>query len=242
MGTAIAIEHAARSIPVVLMDKDPEALRRAAATAAVELAAAQRCGGASCRRSRLPTRWTTPTLAGCDLVLESIVEKRPAKQALFAHIRPHLADRAILATNTSTIPIARLASGPGRSRPVLRTAFLPSRPPAPVGRGDSRSGHKPGNRGSGRGPCQLARKAAPSRGRWPRFCRESSAADLSQRGPGNGHCGSADSANRRRDGRVRHAAWARWNFSTRSDWTPLFRVGLCWPRSSASGLRGASCW
>ena len=42
MGTAIAIEHAAHSIPVVLMDKDPEALRRAAATAAVELAAAQR--------------------------------------------------------------------------------------------------------------------------------------------------------------------------------------------------------
>ena len=50
-------------------------------------------------------------------MLESIVEKRPAKQALFAHIKPRLADRAILATNTSTIPIARLAAGlavPGR--------------------------------------------------------------------------------------------------------------------------------
>ncbi len=50
-------------------------------------------------------------LGQCDLVLESIVEKRPAKQALYAQLRPILADHAILATNTSTIPITRLAAG-----------------------------------------------------------------------------------------------------------------------------------
>ena len=49
-------------------------------------------------------------LGGCDLVLEAIVEKRPAKQAVYAQIRPRLADRAILATNTSTIPVSRLAA------------------------------------------------------------------------------------------------------------------------------------
>ena len=56
-------------------------------------------------------------LGGCDLVLESIVEKRSAKQAFYAQIKPHLTDRTILATNTSTIPVARLAMGladPGR--------------------------------------------------------------------------------------------------------------------------------
>lgn len=117
MGTAIAIEHAMHSIPVVLTDKDPEALRRAAATAAVELAMAQRCG---CRISlQQPIAYTLDDadLAGCDLVVESIVEKRPAKQTLFTRIKPHLAGSAILATNTSTIPIARLAAGlpaPGR--------------------------------------------------------------------------------------------------------------------------------
>jgi len=111
MGTAIAIEHAVHSIPVVLMDKDPEALRRAAATAAVELAMAQRCGGRVLPQQPITYTLDDADLGGCDLVLESIAEKRPAKQALFAHIKPRLADRAILATNTSTIPIARLAAG-----------------------------------------------------------------------------------------------------------------------------------
>ena len=117
MGTAIAVEHALHAVPVVLMDKSPEALRHAAAVAAGELAAVERSG------ERLPLRQTIAytlndaDLGGCDLVLESIVEKRPAKQAVYAQIRPRLADRAILATNTSTIPIARLSAGladPGR--------------------------------------------------------------------------------------------------------------------------------
>jgi 3-hydroxyacyl-CoA dehydrogenase len=111
MGTAIAVEHALHAVPVVLMDKSPEALRHAATVAAGELAAVERSG------ERLPLRQTIAytlndaDLGGCDLVLESIVEKRPAKQAVYAQIRPHLADRAILATNTSTIPIARLSAG-----------------------------------------------------------------------------------------------------------------------------------
>ena len=117
MGAAIAIEHAAHAIPVVLMDKDPEALRRAAATAAVELAAARRCGSRVLPGQPIAYTLDDADLAGCDLVLESIVEKRPAKQGLYARINPRLADRAILATNTSTIPMARLAAGlaaPGR--------------------------------------------------------------------------------------------------------------------------------
>jgi 3-hydroxyacyl-CoA dehydrogenase len=110
MGTAIAVEHAAHSIPVVLMDKDSDALRRAAATAATELTAIERSGRA------LPQNPITYTLddtdlRNCDLVLESIIESRPVKQAIYAQIKSHLADGAILATNTSTIPIARLTTG-----------------------------------------------------------------------------------------------------------------------------------
>ena len=59
MGTAIAIEHAAHSIPVVLMDKSPEALRRAAATATAEPAAE----GSGLCDSQLPSPWTTPISA-----------------------------------------------------------------------------------------------------------------------------------------------------------------------------------
>ncbi len=117
MGTAIAIEHAAHSIPVVLMDKSPEALRRAEATVAVELSATRQWGGRVSPRPPISYTLDDAELGGCDLVLESIVEKPPAKQTLFAQIKPRLAEHAILATNTSAIPIARLAAGlaaPGR--------------------------------------------------------------------------------------------------------------------------------
>jgi len=146
MGTAIAIEHARRSIPVVLMDKSPEALRLAAAIASGELAAAERCAGQFTQRQPIVYTLDEADLAGCDLVLESIVEKAPAKQALFAQIRRHLSENTILATNTSSIPIARLASGvadlgrfcglhfchPVRLRPLVEVAPGPATSPATV--------------------------------------------------------------------------------------------------------------
>ncbi len=50
------------------------------------------------------------TLADADLVIEAIVEKREAKQGLLREIEPRLADDALLATNTSSIPLEALAS------------------------------------------------------------------------------------------------------------------------------------
>jgi 3-hydroxyacyl-CoA dehydrogenase len=52
-----------------------------------------------------------PDLAGCDLVLESIAENRRAKESLYRLLAPHIAKASVLATNTSAIPISRLASG-----------------------------------------------------------------------------------------------------------------------------------
>ncbi len=43
-----------------------------------------------------------------DLVIEAIFENLEAKQELFANIEPHLKDGAILATNTSSIPLEEL--------------------------------------------------------------------------------------------------------------------------------------
>ena len=147
MGTAIAIEHAAHSIPVVLMDKSPEALRRRGGDGG------GRAGGdraeweaGSAASSRLPTPWTTADLGGCDLVLESIVEKRPAKQAAYAQIKPRLARPRDPGHEHQHDSHCAAGRGPGRSGPILRTALLPSGPAASVGRGDSRPGDKPGNR------------------------------------------------------------------------------------------------
>jgi 3-hydroxyacyl-CoA dehydrogenase len=50
-----------------------------------------------------------PKLAGCDLVIEAIAERVDWKQDLYAKIAPHLAPHAILATNTSGLPLAVLA-------------------------------------------------------------------------------------------------------------------------------------
>ncbi|MBN8817269.1 MAG: NAD(P)-binding domain-containing protein [Sphingomonas sp.] len=47
--------------------------------------------------------------ASCDLVIEAATEREEIKRAIFAELGPLLGESAILATNTSSIPITRLA-------------------------------------------------------------------------------------------------------------------------------------
>jgi 3-hydroxybutyryl-CoA dehydrogenase len=56
-------------------------------------------------------------LAGCDLVIESIVEDLGAKRALFAELSAILPAHAVLASNTSTLRVTDLCEGirPGRT-------------------------------------------------------------------------------------------------------------------------------
>ncbi len=49
-----------------------------------------------------------PLISDCDLVLEAIVEKIEAKQALYTKIIPYLSDNALLASNTSTLSLKQL--------------------------------------------------------------------------------------------------------------------------------------
>jgi len=63
--------------------------------------------------------WTDDitALADCDLVIEAIIEDFGVKQALFAQLEAVLRPDAIIASNTSSLPIARLAGAlrvPGR--------------------------------------------------------------------------------------------------------------------------------
>ncbi len=56
-------------------------------------------------------------LRDCDLVIEAIVENLAIKQDLFAALEANLRSDAVIASNTSSLPIARLARGlahPGR--------------------------------------------------------------------------------------------------------------------------------
>ena len=68
-------------------------------------------------------------LAGCDLVIESVVEDLDVKKALFNELDSVCDDHTILATNTSTLPIVELAVQTGRPEKVCGVHFFN---PAPL--------------------------------------------------------------------------------------------------------------
>ena len=68
-------------------------------------------------------------LAECDLVIESIVEDLPTKKHLFNELDRICSDGAILATNTSTLPVVEMAMETGRPDRVCGIHFFN---PAPM--------------------------------------------------------------------------------------------------------------
>jgi 3-hydroxybutyryl-CoA dehydrogenase len=68
-------------------------------------------------------------LAGCDLVIEAIVEDLEAKRDLFRELDAIVSPEAILATNTSAIPIRKIAEATSRPERVVGMHFFN---PAPV--------------------------------------------------------------------------------------------------------------
>ncbi|MFY9587994.1 MAG: 3-hydroxybutyryl-CoA dehydrogenase, partial [Actinomycetota bacterium] len=69
------------------------------------------------------------SLKGCDLVIEAVPEKLEAKQDLFKALDALLPDHAILATNTSSLPVIEMAVQTGRPSRVIGLHFFN---PAPV--------------------------------------------------------------------------------------------------------------
>jgi len=118
MGSAIAAAHLRRFVRVVLIDNDAVALERARRHVVAELAddivvdQAERVASAF-----LETTLELDALRQCDLVIEAIVENLSAKQRLYEEVEPRLAEGAVWASNTSALPVDRLAARmvrPGR--------------------------------------------------------------------------------------------------------------------------------
>jgi 3-hydroxybutyryl-CoA dehydrogenase len=63
-------------------------------------------------------------LADCDLVIESVVEDLEIKKALFAELDAIVKDDAVLATNTSTLPVIEMATVTGRPERVMGVHFF----------------------------------------------------------------------------------------------------------------------
>jgi len=113
MGTAIAAVHVKRDLPVVITDADEEMLAGAAGRIVEELAEQPDWSDAECaaRVGRLVEPSAELARVGaCDLVLESVVETLEVKREVYARLQPHLSPGAVLASNTSTIPVERLSA------------------------------------------------------------------------------------------------------------------------------------
>jgi 3-hydroxybutyryl-CoA dehydrogenase len=78
---------------------------------------------------RLRTTTSVDDLAGCDLVVEAIVEELDAKRELFAELDRICAPDAILATNTSALSVTEIAEATKRPERVLGMHFFN---PAPI--------------------------------------------------------------------------------------------------------------
>lgn len=114
MGAGIAAAALKRELQVVLKDANHDAMTNAARNIIEEVSYDRRQKKATVERSLLYAPKLTATmsdteLAGCDLVIEAVVEQHEVKKLVFAQIEPLLKPEAILASNTSTLPISTLA-------------------------------------------------------------------------------------------------------------------------------------
>jgi 3-hydroxyacyl-CoA dehydrogenase len=117
MGTAIAAAHVRHGLPVVVHDANATALAGVQAAILAELGETDARSMANSVARLARSTAELAEVARCDLVVESIVEMFPAKRQLYRQLGPHLAKHTIVVSNTSTIPIGRLAENvPDASR------------------------------------------------------------------------------------------------------------------------------
>lgn len=114
MGAGIAQVSAQAGYAVLLRDVDLARAQAGKAAIAKRLARAVEKGkldsaAADEALGRIEPVVEAKALAACDLIIEAATEREMVKRAIFEEISPLLADGAILASNTSSIPITRLA-------------------------------------------------------------------------------------------------------------------------------------
>ncbi|GAA0552855.1 3-hydroxyacyl-CoA dehydrogenase NAD-binding domain-containing protein [Paractinoplanes ferrugineus] len=110
MGAGIAQACARAGLPVVVKDVTPELAARAAGPGIITTA-------------------DVDDLRGCDVVIEAVFEDPALKAEVFAEVEPVLAPGALLASNTSTLPITGLAESVGRPADFIGMHFF-----SPVGK------------------------------------------------------------------------------------------------------------
>ncbi|HEY0516141.1 MAG TPA: 3-hydroxyacyl-CoA dehydrogenase NAD-binding domain-containing protein [Solirubrobacteraceae bacterium] len=129
MGAAIAYVCAKAGIEVVLKDVSQEAAEKGKQYSAALVEKALARGRSTQEKGEALLSRITPTddaaaAAGADLVIEAVFEDPAVKAQVFAEIEPHLADGALLGSNTSTLPITELAEGVTRPEEFIGLHFF----------------------------------------------------------------------------------------------------------------------
>jgi 3-hydroxyacyl-CoA dehydrogenase / enoyl-CoA hydratase / 3-hydroxybutyryl-CoA epimerase len=111
MGGDIAAWCALKGLEVTLQDRAQQYVDPALARAREMFAKRLRGPGeAEAAGKRLRVDLAAAEIASTDLVVEAIVEKAEAKRGLFTDLEPRMVPTALIATNTSSIPLETLAS------------------------------------------------------------------------------------------------------------------------------------
>jgi len=129
MGNGIAHVFALAGYDVLMTDISREAMEKAVALIEKNLdrQVSREKISASDRDAALGRIRTTMELADlgqCDLVIEAATERETVKQAIFDDLLPHLKPETILASNTSSISITRLASRTDRPGRFIGVHFM----------------------------------------------------------------------------------------------------------------------
>ena len=129
MGNGIAQALAVAGRDVVMMDVGDAQVKRGLDTIGASLdrlikkdkmSAADKAAA----MARISTATSTSALADCDLVIEAATEKVDLKLRIFAELDSVVKPEAILASNTSSISITRLAAGTKRPSQVIGMHFF----------------------------------------------------------------------------------------------------------------------
>ena len=134
MGVGIAQAAAMGGYAVRLYDVSAERLAGAAAVIGESLARQASRGlidatAAEAALGRIAMVQSLAEVGQSDLVIEAAVEDEAVKKAILADLVPHLAPDTLLASNTSSISITRLASATDRPERFIGLHFMK---PAPV--------------------------------------------------------------------------------------------------------------
>jgi 3-hydroxyacyl-CoA dehydrogenase/enoyl-CoA hydratase/3-hydroxybutyryl-CoA epimerase len=129
MGAAIAYVCAKAGIEVVLKDVSQEAAERGKGYSEKLVAKGVERGKTTQEKGQALLDRILPTTkaedaAGADLVIEAVFEDPKVKAEVFAEIEPHLAEGALLGSNTSTLPITELAEGVSRPEDFIGLHFF----------------------------------------------------------------------------------------------------------------------